>query len=128
MAEPTDRIRGILTARFIVLCVLRALALIFLLYAAYALCVQIFLGDVLISGITGFSVIYDNLSYSGIAFGSFIVGLVLALASKRLSRWIVPAMRLECPQCAYNLHLIKGNTCPECGYIIASPRESKTEA
>lgn len=127
MAEPTDRIRGILTARFIVQSILRALALLFLTYAAYALCVQIFLGDVLTTGITGFSVIYDSMSYSGAAFGSLVIGLVLAFGSKRLSRWIVPAMRLECPQCAYNLHLIKGETCPECGYVIASPRESKTE-
>src|SRR5690606_34313984 len=99
MAEPTDRIRRILAARFIVQCVLRALALLFLTCAAYALCVQIFLGDVLTIGITGLSVIYDSMSYSGAAFGSLIVGLVLAFGSKRLARWIVPAMRLECPQC-----------------------------
>lgn len=49
---------------------------------------------------------------------SFVVpGLLLAAASHRLARWIVPpGLRGdECPQCGYSLRSLKSPICPECG-------------
>ncbi len=47
-------------------------------------------------------------------------GLVLALASRRLAAWIVPAggagLRADgCPHCGYSVKNLKSPICPECG-------------
>ena len=53
-----------------------------------------------------------------------VFAIPLALGSRRLSRWLVPLPRHECPQCGYALRELTTTRCPECGIAIA--RESAT--
>lgn len=124
-----DRVRTILLIRFLVQGFLRLTAVVII-----AIGVMLFLSGLLfgvstavLSGgartvhqPTPLDIIGTGLSISTM-FCPVIFGLLLAWQSKRLARWIVPALRSECPQCGYNLHLIKGDLCPECGYALHEP-------
>ncbi len=46
-----------------------------------------------------------------------VPGVVLAVVSHRLARWLVPSgvRGDECPNCGYSLKHLKSPICPECG-------------
>lgn len=46
-----------------------------------------------------------------------VPGVVLAVISRRLARWLVPpgVRGDECPHCGYSLKHLKSPICPECG-------------
>lgn len=63
--------------------------------------------------------------------GSFwLPALVLAAASRPLSRWLVPVPSplSECPHCGYSLKNLNAPICPECGLTLRTvepPQHSK---
>lgn len=62
----------------------------------------------------------DHSLYRGLAL--IAVGVVLALLSVALARWIVPAWRSECPSCGYEpAKTHDPSRCPECGLDGAFP-------
>jgi uncharacterized paraquat-inducible protein A len=54
--------------------------------------------------------------------------LVLAAASRPLSRWLVPvpSPESECPQCGYSLRNLKAPICPECGQTLRTIEPTPT--
>lgn len=107
----------VLSRRHLVLVVLRVAAAGLMAYGVYravklavVLCVVIPTGGVKWSWTYVFDIVDPVLSL-------VVSGLVLAAASHRLARWIVPpGLRGdECPQCGYSLRRLKSPICPECG-------------
>ena len=56
--------------------------------------------------------IMNHLPTSG---GYFIAALLLAVMQRRLTFWITPLPRKQCPQCDYNIDKLSEPRCPECG-------------
>jgi len=62
---------------------------------------------------------YDfGFTWLGYGVSYALIGLALAIGSNRLTRWLVPVQKRECPQCGYALKSLKSDSCPECGYRL----------
>jgi hypothetical protein len=71
-----------------------------------------------------FAVFWDgNWNPFWFGFGIFVPGLLLALMSRTITRWLIPLQRHECPQCGYALKQLGSNRCPECGCEIEPKKE-----
>lgn len=53
--------------------------------------------------------------------GYLVAGVLLAVFSRRLARWIAPLPHAGCPRCGYRLIALREPRCPECGTVL--PRE-----
>lgn len=110
-------LRVIQRRRHLCLVIVRAVALLLALVGALAA------GMAFQSRIGRFSG-FEYLAVPVLAIlGAFWVPtLVLAAASRPLSRWLVPVPgpASECPRCGYSLKNLKAPICPECGLTLRS--------
>jgi hypothetical protein len=108
-------IEAISRRRHICLIVLRSIAAALMLFGAVdaGLKVQSRIGEY-----SGFE--YLVVSPVALLVVFWLPALVLAAASRPLSRWLVPVPSplSECPQCGYSLKNLNAPICPECGLTL----------
>lgn len=106
--------------RALALTIIRAAALVLLVLgavrAAFGIGLAILVGD-----FTELQTLFDdnfNWLSSGVSF--LVAGGALALMSRRIARWLVPAAKPECPECGYAFRGLNSPRCPECGWQAQS--------
>lgn len=126
MKQPIVDSMLVLRRRQLALVIIRIVAAALIVYGS----IHVVWGIGTAFGLSGFSIAgafeqamsivwSDNWNPFWYGFASLAVAIPLALASRRISRWIVPLPRMECPQCGYALRELTTTRCPECGMAIA---------
>ena len=82
---------------------------------------------------SGFGYIrHDPEGIGRIAFSAacLLPAIVVLVFQDRLTRWLVPLPRAECPKCGYSMTQAHEGRCPECGLVIepASARDETAGA
>ncbi len=114
MTHPID---PLLRRRHVVLMILRSFALLLLVIAVYSLAYPIVRSVQMGQGLNSIGVLYgSNLhAWFGMAVGTLVPGVILALFSQWFARWIVPGIREECTHCGHEIGDHAGERCTECG-------------
>ena len=114
MTHPID---PLLRRRHFVLMILRSVSLVLLVIAVYSFAYPILRSIQIGQGLRRLGVIFgsDGRAWFGTAAGTLIPGVILALFSRWLARWIVPGIRDECTHCGHEIGDHAGERCTECG-------------
>ncbi len=116
--------------RMLILAGLRITAVILLSVGGFALINMLVISQPWRGGIQSlFTQFSDGASWLGTGLGCALTGVVLLVASHRITRWIVPAPQRECMQCGYQL-ATSGPTparCPECGLVVTGGPPEKPD-
>jgi hypothetical protein len=104
-------------ARAVVIWALRAVGLALLVVGAYLMIKKVGFGIGTGQIEQAYAVWHDtgegHSLYRGI--GMVIVGVPLALLSRRIANWMVVVPSLDCPACGYHARRSTNGRCPECG-------------
>lgn len=109
-----DRVHA---ARAIALWSLRLLATLLTLYGTFRLLQRITFALIISDPNPAFRTWMGVGENHGASIGTaaIITGLALAAASRKLTRWAMPAPTTGCPNCAYETN---ADTCQECGHSL----------
>ena len=112
----TARIDPTLRRRHLILLLLRCSAVVLLIIAVYSFRYPTMRSLQTGRGLQSAGLIFsDGRAWYGTAVGTLLPGLALAIFGRRIAKWIVPALRDECPNCGYDTSNNRSEKCPECG-------------
>ncbi|RNC80666.1 MAG: hypothetical protein ED559_02345 [Phycisphaera sp.] len=116
------RSQNVLATRAVTLWVLRAVSIFLMVYGVFLVLARITHGLIQRDGWVSMTAYMGVGSDHGIVrgFPMALAGVVLALLSRKLSRWIVAVPESGCVRCSYP-RLGKPGICPECGYDDGEP-------
>jgi hypothetical protein len=123
--------RQIMKRRHLALVIIRAVAILMILYGG----VHVLWGLGTGFGLSGYSIpgglqhatsVFWKEMFNPFWYGMAVLlpGVGLVIADRRLVHWLIPVPRQECPQCGYALRQLTTTRCPECGVELGPPSVS----